>query len=270
MAMLGSRTVKEPFASRLLFPITERAFTYSRFDRWLATLDRAPTVHLGDLEATTGRVVSVRHDVDSRLESALEFGRLEHDRGVKATYFVLSTAPYYLSGDPSLLRALRRLQDDYGHEIGWHNDLVTLEKVEGVDVAAYLGRELEWLRGGGITIRGSASHGSPWCHRLGFHNNYIFAGWDEPVPGFPMHDTAQKLDPAEFGLEYEAYHLDYDTYYSDSDFRGGRRWHPDGAQLGERTVFLLHPCHWDASAAAKLARLLRKVARRAIQRPRRA
>jgi hypothetical protein len=264
--MLGSRTVKEPRASRFLFPITEHAFTYARFARWLDTILDVPTVRLGELSAAEGRVLALRHDVDDRLDSAVEFGRLEHGRGIAATYFVLSTAPYYRSGDPALVRALRRLQDDFGHEIGWHNDLVTLEKVYGVDAGEHLDRELSWLRDEGIRIRGSASHGSPWCYRLGFHNNYVFAGWDEPIPGFPAHEVARKLDPAEFGLEYEAYHLDYDTYYSDSDFAGGTRWHPDRTVLGERTVVLLHPCHWDRSSPAKAARLARKVATRVLRR----
>jgi hypothetical protein len=270
MAVLRSRIVKEPLSSRLLFPVTERAFTYERLDAWLAKLEGIPTVTLAELEAANGPVLGLRHDIDRRLDSALEMARLEHARGIRATYFVLSTAPYYRSGDPALLRSLRRLQDEYGHEVGWHNDLLTLQKVHGVDAAEHLRRELGWLRGGGVDIRGTAAHGSPWCHRLGYHNNYIFIGWDDPVAGFPARDVVEKLDPAEFGLEYEAYHLGYDTYFSDSRFVNGRRWHPEQAVPGERTVILLHPCHWDRSSAAKSLRLTRTVARRLTRGPMRA
>jgi hypothetical protein len=116
-----------------------------------------------------------------------------------------------------------------------------------------------------VDVVGAAAHGSPWCHRLGFHNNYVFAGWDEPVPGFPAREGPQKLDPAEFGLEYEAYHVPRDVYFPDSAFVDGQRSHPADLRLEpvRRTIVLVHPCHWDASVAAKVRRLATKVARRA-------
>ena len=166
--------------------------------------------------------------------------------------------------DPGFVGHARRLQE-LGHEIGFHNDLVTLQRLEGVDAAAYLAEALARLRDAGIEVVGAAAHGSPWCHRLGFHNNYVFRGWDEPVAGFPSTDVPQKLDPAEFGLEYEAYHVARDVYFSDASFVEGRRAHPADLDLepGKRTIVLVHPCHWDVSVAAKARRLVERLARRA-------
>ena len=107
----------------------------------------------------------------------------------------------------------------------------------------------------------SAAHGSREARRLGVHDNYLFAGWDEPQPGFPRTDVQWKRDPARYGLEYEAYHLGVDRYRSDSAFdERGRRWHPDDLDprlldSARRSVVLVHPCHWDASPAAKARRL---------------
>src|SRR5437870_3990018 len=95
MPLLGSQTVKEPLASRLFFPVTEGAFTYRRYDDWLARLAGRNVVPLRELTAAPTPALGLRHDVDSRLESALELGRLEHARGIRATYFVLHTAPDY-------------------------------------------------------------------------------------------------------------------------------------------------------------------------------
>jgi hypothetical protein len=254
--------VKEPLSSRLLFPWIERRFTYREYARFLDRLGGREVVPLRELAHGAGDL-ALRHDVDSRLDSALVLARLEADRGLRATYFVLHTAPYW--DEPDLLPRLLRLQE-LGHEVGFHNDLVTLERVHGIDVAEYAPRALERLREAGLEIVGSAAHGSPWCHRLGFHNNYVFAGWDEPVPGFPDTEVKRKLDPSELGLEYEAYHLGEDAYYSDSRFEHGRRWHPsqlDLAGSSGRTIVLTHPCHWDASVAAKVVRLGRRLARRA-------
>src|SRR5919199_1134849 len=253
--------MKEPLSSRLLFPWTERRFTYREYARFLDRLGGRDVAPMRDFARGSGDL-ALRHDVDDRLGSALELARLEAARGLRATYFVLHTASYWQDAD--LLPRLLSLQE-LGHEIGFHNDLVTLERVHGVDVAEYAPRELGRLRGAGIDVVGAAAHGSPWCHRLGFHNNYVFAGWDEPVPGFPDTQVRSKLDPAALGLEYEAYHVPHDVYFSDSSFVRGRRSHPADLELepGRRTIVLVHPCHWDESVAAKTVRLARKVTKRA-------
>jgi hypothetical protein len=250
--------LSEPLNSRFLFPLTERRFTYGEYERFLDRLRDREVVPLREFAKGEGDV-ALRHDVDSRLESALELARREAERGLRATYFVLHTAPYWRDDD--LLPQLRRLQE-LGHEVGFHNDLVTLERVHGVDIREYAPRELERLRAAGIEIVGAAAHGSPWCHRLGFHNNYAFARWDEPVAGFPNTSVEQKLDPAALGFEYEAYHVPHDAYYSDASFSRGRRWHPTALVLepGRRTIVLIHPDHWDPSVIAKVARLGRRLA----------
>jgi hypothetical protein len=260
MPLVGSETVKEPLSSRLFFPWTERRFTYGEYGRFLDRLGDRDVVTLREFAQGEGDL-ALRHDVDSSLESALELGRLEREHGFVATYFVLHTAPYWRRED--LVVRLRGLQD-LGHEVGFHHDLLTVERVEGGDAGEVLERELGRVRAGGIDVVGAAAHGSPWCHRLGFHNNYVFCGWDEPVPGFPAMEVRRKLDPAAFGLEYEAYHLGEDAYASDSRFKGRRRWHPRALELepGRRTIVLTHPCHWDRSVAAKARRLARKLAGR--------
>jgi hypothetical protein len=253
--------VREPFASRLLFPWTERRFTYVEYERFLERLGSRQIVPLREFGRGAGEL-ALRHDVDSRLDSALRLARLEHDRGLRATYFVLHTAPYW--DDADLVPRVQRLHE-LGHEVGFHNDLLTAWHVEGADPRAVLERALARLRGGGIEVVGAAAHGSPWCHRLGFHNNYVFAGWDEPRPDYPNREVPEKLEPAEFGLEYEAYHVPHDAYFSDSSFVDGRRAHPADFPLepGRRAILLVHPDHWDASAAAKWRRLGAKVLSRA-------
>jgi hypothetical protein len=252
--------MREPLSSRLLFPLTERHFTYGEYERFLDRLADRSVVPMREFARGAGDV-ALRHDVDSRLDSALELARLEHARGLRATYFVLHTAPYWNEGD--LVARVRRVQD-LGHEVGFHNDLLTVERVHGGDGRAALEEALARLRGAGIEVTGAAAHGSPWCHRLGYHNNYVFTGWDEPQPGFPSRDAPRKLNPAEFGLDYEAYHVPHDAYFSDARFVNGRRAHPAGLDLepGRRTIVLVHPCHWDASFSGKAARLVRHVAYR--------
>ena len=278
---------------RLVEPALERRFTYGRYDAFvdrLAADPRLDVLPLRDLGAADpgGRVlVGLRHDVDNRFDSALRFAELEHRRGVRATYFVLHTARYYGSlgpgsarHDPRLLPALRRLQE-LGHEVGWHNDLVTLQLVYGLDPVEYLAEELRWLRESGVDVVGTSAHGSIHCHRLGFHNNEFFLDWPEAVPNGRPSRARVRVGGEEvelrrgrlgdFGLRYEAYHLGEDRYFSDARFdERGRRWHPELLDLhslrpGERVVVLVHPCHWDQSLGAKYARVVQRLARRALR-----
>jgi hypothetical protein len=240
-------------------PIRERHFTFDAYAEFVDTLagSSVTVVPLREFAAARadGPVLGLRHDVDVRLDSALRLAELEHARGLRATYFVLNTAPYW--GKPGLLVALRRLQE-FGHEVGWHNDLVSMELVGGANTVEYLHRELARLRAAGVDIVGTAAHGSVWCHVLGFDNNAFFTDFPDVKRPAERIRTAALAD---FGFEYEAYHLGEDRYYSDSRFDlQGRRWHPSFLDLTElepavKAITLIHPCQWDTSVVAKYARL---------------
>lgn len=263
---------------RLAEPWYERTHVYSAYAAFLDRLRVAETtvVPLREFRAAPSPVFGLRHDVDDRLESALVFARLEHERGLRATYFVLHTAGYYRG--PNLIPALLELQG-LGHEVGFHNDLVTLQVVEGEDPRAYLASELARLRAAGLDVVGVAAHGSYWGHRLGYKNEYFFRGLDDPQPGFPNATRVGNVELAkgrleEFGLEYDASRLGETRYWTDSWVDDtGRRWHPDlidVPSLGatDRSIALVHSCHWDGSVADKLRRTVARLARRVVS-PRR-
>ena len=266
---------------RVTFPLTERTFTYERYAHLLDGLadpNRFRVVPLREFTATVDgskAVVALRHDVDERLDRAVDFAALEAGRGFHATYFVLHSARYWRQSN--LLDVLLRMQES-GHEIGWHNDLLTTECVRGIDARAFLAQELRRLRAAGVSIDGVAAHGAPSCYRYRYHNGYFFFP-NEPVEGFPNLETVEgplgrRRVPhgtlAEFGFAYDAYHLDNTMYYSDAAFDpSGRRWHTDNLDLevlepGSRTIILTHPDHWDRSMAAKLARFAGKIRSRVL------
>jgi hypothetical protein len=225
-------------------------------------------------DSATARL-GLRHDVDDRIDSALVFARTEHDLGLRATYFVLHTASYYaeiragrVERNPSVLEFLLEIQA-LGHEIGWHNDLVTLECVYGIDAGGYLREELAWLRDNGIAVVGTAPHGSYWCHVLGYTNSYFFRETLQLDPDFPNReavavDGERRRIPhaslADFGLAYDAEQYDIDLYRSDAFYDpSGRRWHPESLDVsvlrpGVRVIVSTHPCLWDRSAAGKALR----------------
>lgn len=60
-----------------------------------------------------------RHDVDVSLEAALEMARWENQREIHATYYLMSTSPFYDSVQAAVVaEELRGL----GHQIGYHWD----------------------------------------------------------------------------------------------------------------------------------------------------
>jgi hypothetical protein len=61
----------------------------------------------------------LRHDVDLSLEAALELARVEHELGVRATYFLMAESVFYNLLSPVGERTVRQLRD-WGHALGLH------------------------------------------------------------------------------------------------------------------------------------------------------
>lgn len=220
-------------------------------------------------------VIGLRHDVDNDLNKALEFSRTESDLGFRSTYYILHTAPYYVVStsnmaihSATILPILDIMQNVRHLEIGWHNDLVTLQAVYNIDPVAFLKNELTWLRANGINIYGSASHGSPYCYTYKYLNYYFFEECTYPVVGQFVNNVnltisgknvpMKKGKFSDFNLEYEAYFLNNNKYFSDASITNGTRWNIgmlnlEQLQPGDRVIILLHPIHWHmASDAARI------------------
>jgi hypothetical protein len=63
--------------------------------------------------------VFLRHDVDLSLEAAIEMARLEHELGVRATYFLMTESAFYNLDSHLGLYAQRELRQ-WGHAVGLH------------------------------------------------------------------------------------------------------------------------------------------------------
>jgi hypothetical protein len=65
------------------------------------------------------RDLFLRHDVDFSLEAALEMARLEHELGVRATYFLMTESGFY-NLDSHVGRYAQRQLRQWGHAVGLH------------------------------------------------------------------------------------------------------------------------------------------------------
>jgi hypothetical protein len=211
-------------------------------------------------------VIGLRHDVDVDLNVAYQFSQVETNLGFRSTYFILHSAPYYLENPNNMevhtnkiIPILKNMQNDKHFEIGWHNDLVTLQVVYNINPVTFLHNELNWLRSNGIKIYGTASHGSAYCKTYHYLNYYFFEECTLPVvttfvnnitiPKDGKSITMIKGKLADFNLQYEAYFLNNNKAFSDAMITNGIRWNIGMLDLsllqpGDRVIILLHPTHW--------------------------
>lgn len=65
--------------------------------------------------------IVLRHDIDISLRAALEIGRVEHEQGVRATYFITLHSPFYNALSRSNAEIILQLHH-WGHQVALHVD----------------------------------------------------------------------------------------------------------------------------------------------------
>ena len=192
-----------------------------------------------------GRVVYLRHDIDGRPELAAEMALLELEMGIRSTYFVLNTHPYWKK-EAELEKVIDTILG-CGHEIGWHNAAVEEWFLDGKvrPMREYFTEPLQVLRERyGVPVRGTSAHYVSKPNDQTFRNYNAF--------NLPFRNYSQipleQYDLSEFGLEYETYFVTYDIYLCDS----GKAWNEDpDAVIGlfnrmKNSILqlLIHPQWW--------------------------
>ena len=113
-----------------------------------------------------GRCVVLRHDVDELAANALAIARMEHDLGIRATYFFRIVKQ---SNRPEVIRQVAAL----GHEIGYHYETLATAKGNMEEALAAFGQNLAYFRSyypvRTVCMRGSSSSEYDnrliWSHR---------------------------------------------------------------------------------------------------------
>src|SRR5439155_1446595 len=109
---------------------TPKEFVLSRLSRQLYTdfLTKAKTlgfsfIHFQDFlpggPPRPQRYIALRHDIDFAPSYSLEMAELEHEAGVRSTFFVLVDGQFYNPLQSEVIRQIRQIHS-LGHEIGLH------------------------------------------------------------------------------------------------------------------------------------------------------
>lgn len=162
-------------------------------------------------------IVTLRHDLDGDLIAAKQQAKIEHELGVKSSYYLLHTAPYYAILQNDVFMKNDVSLSDYleiqalGHELALHTDGMTLYQHHNIDGAVGVETEIKWLRENGCDIRGTTAHNSfgvYGCNNYSIFKNRPLAMSTPTGPKGVLHNgnwaPLQTLDEKELGLEYEA------------------------------------------------------------------
>lgn len=146
----------------------------------------------------------LRHDVDRDIINAQLMAKLEADLGIQSTYFFLHTSEYY-TGD--VFDEIKKIAD-LGHEIGLHNDVLSMAYDTKNKDPLFAKRTLMNLITNmklSFNVVGTSSHGNVAVYKITKELNLnIFK------------DPKYQCHLSDVGLEYEAYSLLKDYYISDS------------------------------------------------------
>lgn len=210
-------------------------FTYNHYGEIIELAKRkAKILALDECDShRSDKVLLLRHDVDFAPGRTVQMAKVEHDLGVRATYFVRVHADAYNPFGFRTYVALRRVLE-MNHEVGLHFENLDVSHITGEDPSSILKREIATLQNAlGIRIKGIAAHRD-------------FSGIDNS-------DFVRKIDPAEYGLEYEASGLTKDCLLVSDSLRMWSR--TNGRCICEvlkddipRICLLTHPHYWYGKA----------------------
>jgi hypothetical protein len=239
-------------------------FTWDQYLELLTALSDSkfivlPLNEMRNTYSNSSVVVGLRHDIDLNPFKALEMAKIEMRYGFRATYFILATSDYYGTiNDSQIIRnpgtdSLYKELHNTGAEIGIHNDLISIMILNNWDPFKFNKEELRYYKSLHIPIHGTASHGGYINRELGVSNYEIFSD-------FAKSDTVSymgKIYPlgqhslSEFRFSYEAYHINFNKYFSES----GGIWNDNEgfkgvlekirtSVPGDRIQILTHPERW--------------------------
>lgn len=211
--------------------------TTSYVSEFLAMFD-VPIVTVEKSRGMSEPHVALRHDVDYSLESAIMMAQLEHSLNLQSTYYLLhpdgivENENYFgsvVNGrviiKPTVIDAAKRLVE-LGHEVGFHNDVISLALATGRDPGDLMREMLEVFSANGIVMKSCVAHGSRLCSEFGYINYQLFKECEQSAyrPPYDKKNVVRNgvvvekfsLTLEEFGFEYEANFVPRTLTISDS------------------------------------------------------
>jgi len=136
----------------------------------------------------------LRHDADLSLSTSLRMAKIENDLGIKSTYFVLFSSPFYNLIEEENVTIINQISD-LGHEIGLHYD-PSIYQSYNRDPRKTLEIEIHYLEHLlGKTVKTISRHG-PWVKDpFASINRYLNANHPRLRRDLFLHESCRAWTP---------------------------------------------------------------------------
>ena len=267
---------------RLLESLLQQGYQFLTFEQYLQAKNDLPAE--GDLQAKRSsnevifkqsdlpsKYLLLRHDVDLKAANSLATARIEHELGIRASYY-FRVVPQ--SNQPDIIRAIAEL----GHEIGYHYEDMSIMQGDVDKAHAHFVEQLTYFRQF-YPVRTICMHGAPtsqWDGKdLWKHYNYRDLG----IIGEPYFDIdfSQMFYLTDTGRCWDGYKVsvrDKIPVYQDQWNAQGLVYHStqdiihaaEQGSLPPCIMITTHPQRWTDSPLSWLKELLTQNAKNIIKR----
>lgn len=139
-----------------------------------------------------GHYLILKHDVETAVDRAYQMAQIEHNCGLRATYYVQA----YLLENEKNVHLLQEMQV-MGHEITYHYDVLDAAKGDFVEAQRIFEQNRKRFTECGFAIETLCQHGNPIVERIGYSSNRDFFRSPETQRRYPqladiMVDFAEK------------------------------------------------------------------------------
>jgi len=117
-------------------------------------------------EKPGGKIAVVRHDVDRKIKNSLNMAKLEHEMGIRTSYYFRYPSTF----KPDLIKKIR----DLGHEIGYHYEVLSKTNGDYTKAIILFQTELEEFRKI-CPVTTICMHGSPLSK---YNNRDLWSRYD--------------------------------------------------------------------------------------------
>lgn len=204
-------------------------YTYDQYRTLMQTINTKGCIAMTmydfkDYSDNSKILIGMRHDVDRHPFKGLEMAVIEKEYHINTSYYLLATDDYYGYFDDNnnfirnyCMMDLYKDIYDMGHEIGVHNDLLSIMLGWNKDPKIFNANELQYFNYYGIPIYGSVAHGSDIVRATCKANYEVFEEFNSADSvsfngkNFPLGIDSMK----NFGFEYEGYYIGYNKFIHD-------------------------------------------------------
>lgn len=178
-------------------------FLYKYWDSFCKNLKDLDILSITAESVSSQKFLILKHDVETRVESALKMAEIENKYLHKGSYYVQA----YLLENKKNVEMLKKIKA-LGHEVSYHYDVMDSSKGDINTAIDEFDKNLKLFNYNGFDIKTVCQHGNPVLERVGYTSNRDFF----------RNQTVKKKYPQIFDImvDYKkGYNTDY-TYFSDA------------------------------------------------------